>query len=88
RNWLDIDLYLFADIGFISTSATGDGFTFSTPRADAGLGATLTIKKWGMFEKVKPLTIRFDMPLFLNRTPALDSEPWAFRWLIGISKAF
>ena len=88
RNWLDIDLYLFADVGFISTSEPGDDFTFATPRADAGLGATLTIKKWGMLETTKPLTLRFDMPLFLNRTPALDSEPWAFRWLIGISKAF
>lgn len=88
RRWLDIDLYLFADVGFISTSDPGDDFSFAAPRADAGLGATLTIKKWGVLEKTKPLTIRFDMPFFLNRTPALDSEPWAFRWLIGISKAF
>lgn len=88
RNWLDIDLYLFADIGFISTSDPGDDLTFAAPRADAGLGATLTIKKWGTLDKVKPLTIRFDMPFFLNRTPALDSEPWAFRWIVGINQAF
>jgi aminopeptidase N len=88
RKWLDVGLYLFADVGFISTSDAGDNFSFASPRADAGLGATVTIKKWGVLEKTKPLTIRFDMPFFLNRTPALDSDPWAFRWLIGINKAF
>ena len=88
RNWLDIDLYLFGDLGFISTNDEGDDLTFATPRADAGLGAAITIKEWGVLEKAKPLTIRFDMPLFLNRTPALDPNPWAFRWVIGISRAF
>lgn len=88
KNWLDIDTYIFGDIGFINTNDPGDQLTFAQPRIDAGLGMTLTIKKWGALEKVKPLTIRFDMPLFLNRTPALDSEPWAFRWLVGINKAF
>jgi len=88
KKWLDIDLYLFGDVGFISTNEPGDNLTFSQPRSDAGLGMTLTIKKWGPLQKVKPLTVRFDMPLFLNRTPALDPEPWAFRWLIGINKAF
>ncbi|MCB0755422.1 MAG: M1 family metallopeptidase [Flavobacteriales bacterium] len=88
RNWLDIDLYLFGDLGFISTNQPGETLSFAKPRADAGLGAAITIKEWGVLEKVKPLTIRFDMPLFLNRTPALDPEPWAFRWVIGISRAF
>lgn len=88
RNWLDIDLYLFGDLGFISTNQPGEQLAFAKPRADAGLGASLTIKQWGFLEKVKPLTIRFDMPLFLNRTPALDPNPWAFRWMLGISRAF
>lgn len=88
RNWLDIDLYMFGDIGFINTNKPGESLAFSAPRADAGLGASLTIKKWGMLDKAKPLTIRFDMPLFLNRTPALDPNPWAFRWMLGINRAF
>jgi len=88
RNWLDIDMYLFGDLGFISTNKPNETLAFAKPRADAGLGASITIKKWGALDKVKPLTVRFDMPLFLNRTPALDPEPWAFRWMLGISRAF
>lgn len=88
RNWLDIDMYIFGDLGFISTNQPGEQLAFAKPRADAGLGASVTIKEWGVLEKVKPLTIRFDMPLFLNRTPALDPNPWAFRWMLGISRAF
>ncbi|MBL4586091.1 MAG: hypothetical protein JKX84_03405, partial [Flavobacteriales bacterium] len=88
RKWLDMDLYLCGDIGFISTNRPSEKLAFATPRADAGLGMTLTIKKWGALDKVKPLTLRFDMPLFLNRTPALDSGPWKFRWIVGINKAF
>ncbi len=88
RNWLDIDMYLFGDLGFINTNRPDETLAFAKPRADAGLGASITIKKWGPLDKVKPLTVRFDMPLFLNRTPALNSEPWAFRWMLGISRAF
>jgi aminopeptidase N len=88
RNWLDVDMYLFGDLGFISTNAPGKQLAFAKPRADAGVGASVTIKKWGALDKVKPLTIRVDMPLFLNRTPALDPGPWAFRWMLGISRAF
>ncbi|MCF8275976.1 MAG: M1 family metallopeptidase [Flavobacteriales bacterium] len=88
RRWLDIDMYIFGDLGFINTNRPGEKLAFAKPRADAGLGAALTIKKWGLLNKVKPLTIRFDMPLFLNRSPALDPEPWAFRWMLGISRAF
>lgn len=88
KNWLDIDLYMFADLGFISTNSAGGNFSFAAPRADAGLGASITIKEWGVLEKVKPLTIRFDMPFFLNRTPALDPNPWEFRWVIGVRRVF
>jgi hypothetical protein len=37
---------------------------------------------------VKPLTIRFDMPLFLSRTPALEPDYVKFRWVLGINRAF
>ena len=56
-------------------------------RIDAGAGATLEIKRWGSFTDFKPLKIRFDMPLFLNRPPA-NEEYLAFRWLIGFERAF
>ena len=35
---------------------------------------------------VKPLVIRFDMPLLLNRPPASDEDFYQMRWLIGINK--
>lgn len=88
REWLDLDLYMFADLGFINTNQAGEQLAFAKPRADAGLGVAVTIKKWGVLEKIKPLTVRFDMPFFLNRTPALDPNPWEFRWVLGISRAF
>jgi hypothetical protein len=61
---------------------------FSDPLADAGLGATLTISKWGPLTEFKPLTIRFDMPLFLSRVPANEKDYFQFRWLISINRAF
>lgn len=87
RRWLDIDLYLFADAGIINMQAKGD-YVFATPRADAGIGTALTIKKWGALEKVKPLTIRFDMPIYLSHAPALAPNNFQFNWLLGIGRAF
>jgi hypothetical protein len=63
-------------------------FELSSLRADAGIGTTLSIQKWGPLEMVNPLVIRFDMPLVLNRIPATEDEFFRFRYLIGISRAF
>jgi hypothetical protein len=54
---------------------------------DAGVGGALEIKKWGRFSELRPLTLRFDFPLFMNRPPAGDGY-FAFRWLVGIDRAF
>ena len=51
-------------------------------RVDAGVGATLTIKKFGPLQTVNPLTIRFDMPLFLNKIPATDNDYFQYRFVI------
>jgi len=80
--------YLFGDIGIINYNAVYEDLAFTDVRADMGLGAALTIKKWGPLEVVKPLTIRFDMPFFINRTPAIDPDYFQFRWIVGISRAF
>jgi hypothetical protein len=55
---------------------------------DAGVGTALTIKKFGPFQNIQPLTIRFDMPLFITRIPAVQTDYIAFRWLLGVSRAF
>lgn len=81
--------YLFGDIGLINKE-DNDPTTFllSSLRADAGIGAALTIKKFGPLETVKPLTIRADFPLFLNRIPAVESNYIDFRWIISVGRAF
>jgi len=88
KNWLKISPYLFADAGIINIDAATDYLEMGSLRADAGLGLAFTIKKFGPLQTVDPLTIRFDMPLFLNRTPAEQPDYFAFRWLLGISRAF
>jgi aminopeptidase N len=101
RNWLSVNLYAFADAGIMElssyyTSPPGQAFyTITTPvgklsdlRVDAGLGAAVTIKKWGPFEKARPLTLRLDMPFFLNRPPYGDPQYFGARWLVGVSRAF
>lgn len=103
KNWLAVNLYAFADAGIMELntySQTGPPenwkfYDVITPagkvsdlRLDAGIGAAFTIKKWGVFEKAQPLTLRFDMPLFLNRAPYGAPQYLAARWLLGISRAF
>ncbi len=88
RNWLKVSTYLFADAGLINIDPSPNYLEFAPIRVDAGLGAAFTIKKFGPLQTVEPLTIRFDMPLFLNRTPADQPDFFAFRWLIGVSRAF
>jgi aminopeptidase N len=86
----NIASYLFADAGIISSeNLTKENYkeVFSDVRADAGVGFTYTLRNFGPLEAVKPLVIRFDMPLFLNRPPASDEDFFQFRWLIGINRA-
>lgn len=85
---LTLKTYLFGDAGIISVSEIYEKLELSQLRADAGVGISLTIKKWGPMDKLKPLTLRFDMPLFLNRIPAVENKYFKFRWMVGIGQAF
>jgi aminopeptidase N len=80
-----IDTYIFGDAGYLDFGQKT--YNISDVRVDAGLGAALTIRKWGPLQTVNPLTIRFDFPVFLNRPPASE-EFFQFRWLIGINRTF
>ncbi len=99
RDWLHIDAYVFADAGSISLNE----LNIITPstliplykgwgsvRMDAGLGTIFTIKKWGALDKANPLSIRIDMPLFINTLPANYGGSYlaANRWLIGVGRSF
>ncbi|MBN8696440.1 MAG: M1 family metallopeptidase [Bacteroidetes bacterium] len=93
QNWLTktfrLNTYLFADAGYINYNAASDKtLKIADLRADAGVGAVLTIKKFGVLQTVDPLTIRFDVPFFLNRIPSIDKDYIQYRFVIGISRAF
>lgn len=88
RNWLHIDTYIFGDAGMINWNRSGESLSFTNLKVDAGLGTAITIKKFGALQTVDPLTIRFDMPFFLNNPPYLENEYFKFRWVVGISKSF
>jgi aminopeptidase N len=93
QNWLTrtfkLTTYLFGDAGIINYNKTEDVvLKMSDLRVDAGIGAALTIKKFGALQTVNPLTIRFDVPLFLNKIPATDQGFIQYRFVIGVSRAF
>lgn len=96
RNWLHADVYGFADAGMIELSNyNSTAYWNSTPstkwsalRVDAGVGIAFTIKKWGVFDKAEPLTLRFDVPFFVNRPPFAEQDYLKFRWVVGINRSF
>jgi len=88
RKYINIKTYAFADAGIIDVYKADENLTFSKPRADAGLGMALTIKKFYRLNAVKPFTIRADFPLLLNRVPNVNPDFFKYRWIIGINRAF
>jgi hypothetical protein len=88
NNSIKLQPYLFGDAGIINTNPPGTPNVMSDIMADAGVGTTFSIVRWGSLYNVKPLTIRFDMPLFLSRLPFEEQDYFQFRWMIGINKAF
>jgi aminopeptidase N len=96
RDYLHLDMYLFADAGIINRGILNLGDltdvkplkSWSKLRADAGIGTALTIRKLGPFEKFAPFTIRFDMPLLLSSPPFAKPDFFAWRWQLGVSRAF
>jgi aminopeptidase N len=88
KNSIKLQPYLFGDAGIINTSPSNKPNTMSDVMLDAGIGTTLSITKWGPLYNVKPLTIRFDMPFFINRLPYAENDYFQFRWMLGINKAF
>ncbi|MCA6435325.1 MAG: M1 family metallopeptidase [Bacteroidetes bacterium] len=88
KNSIKLNPYLFADAGIINTNVPGKANVMSDVMADAGAGIALSIVRWGPLYDVKPLTIRFDAPIFINRLPFEETNYVQFRWVIGINKAF
>ena len=72
----------------INTNKPGETIVMSDVMADAGVGATFNIMRWGRLSGLKPLTIRFDMPFFISRLPYAEKDYVQFRWMIGVNRAF
>ena len=96
KDYLHLDTYLFSDAGAMSRGLLNSNSipelkpvsSWSKLRADAGIGAALTIKKFGPLEKVNPFVIRCDFPFFISSTPYAKPQQFAFRWVLGVSRAF
>jgi len=88
RNWLKMDLYLFADAGILGQSDATDEGLFTPLRMDAGLGTVLTVSRWGKRNLISPLSLRLDAPFFLNTPPYSDKGYFQSRWVVGIGRSF
>jgi len=88
---LGLTYYAFADAGVITSENLKMEdllSSFNELRADAGFGLAYSFNNWGALDMVKPLTIRLDMPLFLNKPPATNDNFFQFRWVFGVNRAF
>ena len=87
NKWLTLKSYAFFDAGVINLLDRHEN-KFAEPRIDGGLGGVITFKKFYQFETTKPINLRVDFPLFLNRTPNVNPNNLAYRLIIGINRAF
>ena len=85
--WIALKSYAFCDAGLINL-VESNANKFAEPRLDAGLGGTISFKRFYQFETTKPVTLRVDFPLLLNRTPNVNPEYYSFKWIIGMNRAF
>ncbi|MFI5170843.1 MAG: M1 family aminopeptidase [Chitinophagales bacterium] len=83
--FIKMEPYIFGDAGFI---ANQDLKNISDLRADAGIGSAFTWSWFGPLETVKPITVRIDLPLFLNRPPFEEVDYFQLRYVVGINRAF
>lgn len=87
EKYLNVSSYFFGDVGMINSNNTTGDISWADARADAGIGAKIDVFQWWNFTDLKPVSIRFDVPFWLNSPPPTQ-EYFEFRWLIGLSKTF
>ena len=76
------------DAGMLGEEIAGDWMpSWKTFQQDAGVGLTISMYDGRFFSANKPLVLRLDMPLWLSH-PADGTESFAFRWIVGIGRAF
>ena len=79
------DTYLFHDMGLLSYYNTDNRQDFGKLRMSSGVGTAMTLKIDAL--NIKPFTLRFDIPLLLNASPA-GTENAAVRYVVGVNRSF
>lgn len=98
KDWMHIDAYLFADAGMIqgvnqTNLSSQQNYLFNDfdQRGlvmDAGIGLAFTLKKFGALEKIKPFTLRFDLPLWVGNTGTVPYKLLNNRVVFGLNRSF
>jgi aminopeptidase N len=88
RNTFSLKPYLFADAGTMLYKDINKKEKIAAPRMDAGAGVLFVIKRFWYLDDVDDLTIRFDVPVFLNRPPFDEGEFVKMRWLLTVRQSF
>ena len=83
---LNMTNYIFADAGILNSNKLDDNLAFGNFRTDAGLGTTFTLFK--NIDNINPLTLRIDLPWFMNRPPFGENFLDFNRFVIGINRTF
>lgn len=83
RKPFNLRTYLFSDLGVLLLE---DNKSLGTLRADAGLGLSFSL--FNTIDNVNPLTLRLDMPWFLNSAPFGEDNIDFSRFVIGINRSF
>ena len=86
--YFSLSTYLFMDAGSINYNGLNPGLKLDNIRMDAGIGTALTIKSWGKYTEIRPFTLRFDMPFFVNAVPFDENDNFKFRWVVGVGRSF
>ncbi len=82
------DVYAFYDAGILGKEVVDEWLpAWTAVQQDAGLGLTISLHDGRFFRANKPLVLRLDMPLWMSH-PADEMEAVAFRWVVGVGKAF
>ena len=85
QKYFTFNSYAFGDFAFYNADNL---YLPNSVLADAGLGLSCTIKKWGALQTVKPTTLRADFPFWVNKVPYFQDNHVNFRFLLGIEKTF
>ncbi|OYU95275.1 MAG: aminopeptidase [Bacteroidetes bacterium B1(2017)] len=95
--YIHLDAYLFFDAGILAAT-TGSNLDKSlaaqTDKLNTGVmacgghGLIFTIKRWGVLDEIKPLSIRFDIPFYLSNASYSNPGNIQYRWVLGVNRSF